>query len=83
MTQYSGIECDSDEEHEHESDEEYFSDEGEHRTAIDYDIDKMFEIVNKRLFNKWSMRTIHSKYTKISDGDTGRKQLSRYFFICI
>lgn len=78
--QYFGVECDSDEELiEDESDSEYFSEPEERRSVVDYDIEKMFEIVKKRDFNKWSMRTIHHHYTKIRDDDAGKKQISRCF----
>lgn len=81
-SQYFGIECDSDEEmNEDESDVEYFSeDETSPRKAIDYDLDKMFEIVKKRDFNKWSMQTINTHYRKISPDASGRMQITRYFF---
>lgn len=78
MSQYFGLECDSDDEMpEVESDAEYFSDDEVVRQAIDYDIEKMFEIVKKRDFDKWSMSTIHNKYRKVHEGDAGRKQISR------
>lgn len=78
MSQYVGLECDSDEEiNEDESNTEYFSDDGATRKTVDYDLDKMFEIVKKRDFNKWSLSTIHHHYTKVSLGENGRKQLSR------
>lgn len=78
MSQYDGIECDSDEEiQEEESDAEYYSDDESIRKRVDYDLDKMFEIVKKRDFNKWSMSTIHHKYRQIYDSDAGRKQISR------
>lgn len=78
MSLYNGLECDSDEEtKEDEADDEYFSDTEVTRKVIDYDLDKMFEIITKRDFNKWGMGTIHNRYTKISQGDAGRKQISR------
>lgn len=77
MSQYVGIECNSDEEIYEEADEESYSDDEAFRKVIDYDLDKMFEIVKKRDFSKWSMRTIHNRYAKVSDGDAGRKQISR------
>lgn len=85
MSQYFGIECDSDEEgHEDESDAEYFSDDEIHRKSVDYDLERMFEIICKRDFNNWSMATIHSRYRKISDGASGKMQITRYgFFTCI
>lgn len=77
MAQYIGIECDSDEEmNEDESDTEYFSD-NEARKTIDYDLEKMFEIIKKRDFCNWAMKTIHHHYRKIDDGANGRKQISR------
>lgn len=79
-TQYVGVECDSDLElKEDESDAEYFSDDPSDRQhqTINYDLDKMFEIVKKRDFNKWSMPTIHSHFRQIQDGPTGRVQLTR------
>lgn len=79
MAQYFGVECDSDEEiNEDESDCEYFSDPGDQRHSVDYDIEKMFEIVKKRDFNKWSLKTIHHHYPKITDNPSGRMQISRY-----
>lgn len=78
-SQYFGIECNSDNEiNEDESDAEYFSDEGDgSRGVIDYDLDKMFDIVKKRDFHHWSLKTISNRYSKISDGDSGRQQISR------
>lgn len=85
MSHYFGIECDSDDEvEEDESDAEYFSDDQVLRKTIDYDLEKMFEIIKKRDFNNWSLRTIQNHYTKISDGAAGRMQIMRYgFLICI
>lgn len=79
MSQYIGLECDSDVDiDEDESDPEYSSDDGGvYGKSLDYDLDKMFEIVSKRDFNKWSMGTIHHRYTKIAQGETDRKQISR------
>lgn len=64
--QYFGTECDSDAEiEEDESDAEYFSDdEATRHQSIDYDLDKMFEIVKKRDFNHWSLPTIHHQLTR-------------------
>lgn len=78
--QYVGVECDSDLElKEDESDAEYFSDDPSDflRQPITYDLEKMFEIVKKRDFNKWSLPTIHSHFRHIQDGSTGRSQLTR------
>lgn len=85
MFQYFGTECDSDDEiEEDESDAEYFSDDQVVRKTIDYSLEKMFEIIKKRDFNNWSMGTICHHFTKLSDGSTGRMQLTRYyFFICM
>lgn len=81
MSQYFGVECDSDDEiEEDESDAEYFSDDQIVRKSIDYDLEKMFEIVKKRDFNNWSMETIHHHYKKVSIGSTGKMQLTRYCF---
>lgn len=79
MSQYFGIEHDSDEElQENETDgEEYESDDQTLRQTIDYDLDKMFEIINKRDFNKWSMSTIHTRYRKVRGDDYGRVQIFR------
>lgn len=78
MSQYVGIECDSDEDVEDDaSDVDYVSDDDSTRKVVDYDLDKMFEIIKKRDFNKWSLPHIHNQYTKIPLGDSGRKQLSR------
>lgn len=77
--QYFGVECDSDlEVEEDESDAEGFSDDEmtRHQT-LDYDLEKMFEIVKKRDFNHWSMQTIHHHYRQINDGGQGRTQISR------
>lgn len=56
---------------------EYFSDDESTLKIVDYDIEKMFEIVKKRDFSKWSISTIHDRYEKIHLNDAGRKQLSR------
>jgi len=78
MFQYFGIECDSDDEiEEDESDAEYFSDDQVVRRAVNYDLEKMFEIIKKRDFNNWSMDTIHNHYTKVDTGNSGRMQLTR------
>lgn len=78
MSEFIGVECDSDEEEiEDESDVDYQSDSEATRTVVDYDIDKMFEIITKRDFNKWSLSHINNRYRKIQLGDAGRKQLSR------
>lgn len=78
MSEFIGVECDSDEEEiEDESDVDYQSDSEATRTVVDYDIDKMFEIITKRDFNKWSLSYINNRYRKIQLGDAGRKQLSR------
>lgn len=77
MSQYFGIECDSDDEIKEDSDEEYYSDDEAVRKVIDYNLDTMFEIVNKRDFHHWKLETIRHKWTKISVGDAGRKQISR------
>lgn len=70
MSQYDGIDCDSDEEFpEDDSNPKYFSDDESNRKMVDYDLDKMFEIVSKRDFSKWSMSTIHHRYKKVQDGD--------------
>lgn len=81
MSQYFGTECDSDDEiEEDESDAEYFSDDQVLRKTIDYDLEKMFEIIKKRDFNNWSLGTICHHYRKIDEGSTGRMQLTRYCF---
>lgn len=78
ISEFDGIECDSDEEiQEIDSDSEYYSDDETTRNIIDYDLDKMFEIVKLRDFHKWSISSINHRYRKISNGDTGRKQISR------
>lgn len=78
MSQYIGLECDSDDEIEvDDSETEYFSDDESTRSIVDYDIEKMFEIVKKRDFCKWSISAIHGCYRKIHLDDAGRKQLSR------
>lgn len=78
ISEFDGIECDSDEEiQEIDSDSEYYSDDETTRNIIDYDLDKMFEIVKLRDFHKWSINSIHHRYRKVSNGDTGRKQISR------
>lgn len=78
MSQFVGLECDSDEEEQDdESDVDYQSDSESTRSVVDYDIEKMFEIIIKRDFNKWSLSHIHDRYNKIKQGDAGRKQLSR------
>lgn len=82
MSQYFGLECDSDDEiEEDESDAECFSDDQIVRKSIDYDLEKMFEIITKRDFKNWSMSTIHHHYKKVSEGSTGKMQLTRYCFL--
>lgn len=80
MSQYFGLECDSDNEiEEDESDAEYFSDDEVIRRPIDYDLEKMFEIIKRRDFHNWSMETINHHFRKITD----RMQITRYsFFLC-
>lgn len=81
MSQYFGLECNSDEEmQKDESDVGYFNEDEVTRNVPDYDPDKMFEIVNKRDFNKWSMKTIHHRYTKIHDESSGNMIISRQIF---
>lgn len=79
MSQHDGLGFDSDYEFaDNESDDEYQSaDENISREVCTYDIEKMFEIVNKRDFNKWKMNTIHHSYRQVHDGSAGRKQISR------
>lgn len=78
MSQYDGLGFDSDDEmHEHGSDDEYQSDDDSQRNVCTYDLDKMFEIVNKRDFNKWKMNTIHHHYRQVAEGHAGRMQISR------
>lgn len=67
---------------ESKSDEEevYSETEKESRRPLDYDLDKMFEIVQKRENNKWSLQTIKNHYKKISDNPgTARSQIWRFF----
>lgn len=72
MSEFIGVECDSDEEEiEDESDVDYQSDSEATRTVVDYDIDKMFELKTKRDFNKWSLSYINNRYRKIQLGDAG------------
>lgn len=79
MSQYDGIECDSDGDITvEESDEECFSNDESVRQAVDYDLDQMFEIVKKCDFSKWSIGAIHNQYKQIHDGDAGKKEISRY-----
>lgn len=75
MSQYIGLVCDSDDEIQEDDSEIDAND--SHETIVDYDIEKMFEIVKKRDFSKWSISTIHGRYKKIHLDDAGRKQLSR------
>lgn len=77
---YIGIECDSDQELQEDEPDECLSDDEDVRNVIDYDLDKMFDIIWKRDFNKWDLSTIHQHYPKVSEGDSGQKQISRYFF---
>lgn len=78
MSQYIGLECDSDEEEmEDGSDTDYSSDDDSTRYVVGYDIDKMFEIINYRDFRQWSVEHIANRFRKIHTGDSGRKQLSR------
>lgn len=77
-SQFIGLECDSDEEVlEDESDVDYHSDDDSTRKVVDYDIDKMFQIIKHRDFSKWSMSHIHHVFRKVHEDDAGRKQLSR------
>lgn len=79
-SEYLGVAFNSDEEEEaeeNESDREYFSDDETVRKVIDYYIDTMFKIVQLRTSNKWSMATIHSRFRKVSEGEAGKKQISR------
>lgn len=80
MSQYDGIEYDSDDEFREESDDEYQSDEDIERHICTYDIEKMFEIITKRDFNKWRLATLQHRYKQIKLGEAGRKQLSRQIF---
>lgn len=78
MSQYIGLECDTDEEiQEDDCEIECFTDDESIQMPVDYDIEKMFEIVKKRDFSKWSISTIHGRYKKIHLDDAGRRQLSR------
>lgn len=78
MSEFIGLAHDSDEEEvEDESDVDYYSDSEIIRTVVDYDIEKMFEIISKRDFSNWSISHINDRYRKIHLGDAGRKQISR------
>lgn len=79
VSQFDGLECDSDEEeHGHASDTEYSSSDDESpRQVVDYDLDKMFQIIKYRDFHSWSLEHIHNRFNKIRVGEAGRKQLSR------
>lgn len=79
MSQYFGLDYDSDEEWEGgDDDKEYSSaDESTSGHAVTYNIEKMFEIIQKRDFNEWSLPNIHHNYRQIKEGDAGRKQIQR------
>lgn len=73
-----GTGFDSDQEIIEDSEDEYNSaDEADMRRSLPYDLDTMFEIIKKRDFHKWSLATIHHRYTKIVDSAGGRTQISR------
>lgn len=79
FSQSIGLECDSDQDMDDDSDDEYHSaDEAPTQKKMKYtDIDTMFDIVNKRYLHKWSMSTLHSRYKLIPDNESGRKEIWR------
>lgn len=76
---YFGLDYDSDEEWQGDDDDEECAsaDEASSRQPVTYDIEKMFEIIQKRDINEWNLKTIHHHYKQIHEGDAGRKQISR------
>lgn len=63
----------------YESDEEYYSEsEVGERKMPKYDLDTMYDIIQRRDFNKWSLSTITHRYKQLSKNETTtRKQISR------
>lgn len=84
LEDYIGVTQDSDLEYDSHcsSGEDCFSeDEVRRKKEVKYDIDTMFEIIQKRDFRKWSLSTINNKYRQISSlPSTARSQLTRYYF---
>lgn len=75
---YTEVEINFDQENIDDSDDEAYSeDEATDRKSITYDIEKMFEIIHKRDYNKWSLSHIHNRYPQISSSAYGRTQISR------
>lgn len=75
-----GLDYDSDLEEidEDGSDSEYHSaDDAVDKSSLKYDLDKMFEIVYKRDYRNWNLKTVHKFYRKITDGPYGRVQMHR------
>lgn len=75
---------DIDEEIKPDSDDEYSSDEETaSHSQMPYDVDKMFEIIDKRDNHKWSVPKLQHDYTKLlANPDSMRKQLSRFDSNC-
>lgn len=71
---------DSDHELDSSDDEDAYHSESEanYRKTVDYDLDKMFEIIRRRDSNKWSINTLQHRYHKLSaNPSTFRSQLTR------
>lgn len=75
---YIGIPSDFDAEKKEDLENEYFiKNVTINRKLLDYNINKMCEIIHKRDFNNWSLTTIHHHYTKIYNNNSGQMQLKR------
>lgn len=74
-----GLDFDSDQEIDDDSDDEcYSADEAHEQKKMKYtDIDTMYDIVTKRYYNKWHMSTISHRYKKIQNNESGRKEIWR------
>lgn len=73
-----GLHPDSEAEIEPDSDEEWRECEALNPGPIDYDLDTMYEIIDKRDNHKWNLHTLRNKWKKISNNEhTARNQLYR------
>lgn len=76
---YTYIDIDSDMEIEEESDDEaYSADEAPQRKVISYDIEKMFEIIERRDYHGWAIDTLKNRYRQLSENkSTAKYQIHR------
>lgn len=75
---FYGLKINSDAEEESLSDLDYESESDVPAPFVDYDIDTMHNIVEKRDYHHWSMATIRNRWRKININDnSARKQISR------